>query len=1144
MSKLTQKIATAGLAIATVATLSGPVFAQTTVDLQAQIAALLVQIQQLQAQLTAQQGGTAVTGSTYNFTRNLTVGSTGDDVQVLQQYLNAQGYAVASSGAGSPGNESSYFGSLTKSALARFQAANSVSPAVGYFGPITRSKIASLGGTTTGGTTTGGTTPVVTVPAGTDLVVSLAPDSPSSRTIGSGTAFNPALKVSLTAGATEVRVSSITLQKSGFVANTNLNGVDVIDSNGTRHGNVITSVNADSTILITMSTDPIVVSAGTTQTVTVRFNLLTGNYNGTISFGIASASAIAANTTAISGSFPISGSAMNIVNGGSSLASTTLDVLTSTGSSTLNVAAESLQEITRFRIQESSSNEGVYLHSLMLYNYGNAGAADYKDVTLEAQDGSVLATAQPSGSYVTFNLSSPYLIDKGLTRDFTVKAKLINGTTKTLNLVVYNNYDIDIRGSGTAVSVIPGAGSNDTSFPIGNGFNIQTIGSGSMTLVRASDSPSSAVAPGSQSIVLGRFLARPTGENYELRQVSFYVATSTTSGALNLTGTVYVKVNGATVYSTAASSVSNTAATTYTLFSYPTLVAGQDAVITIEGSINSSATSVSNYTVTDFDLIQAKRLVTLDLVDPGTSVVSGLQIVVNAGALTVTTLATPVANSVVAGTNNFELATIQLNAQASGEDVKVSKIVVTDTASSSVYTGISNLMMYKDSDTTPLVTTASTATNGATVTFNFQSPVIVTQNTPVTLHLKANVVSGATDTHTYNVASSTSALTAVGVSTGNTLTNGSDITFAGSGQAQTIVSSGSLTLSLVSGSGATPSTNQVMNIGTSNATVFAFTMTSQYETQKITSLTLTATSSARGYLATTTVGNIRLYQGSASTPFATAAQFDTCTTDVSSSYCTVAFTATDNLLPAAVPTTGVTIYVKADVGSGGIASLGDNFRFQITSSTRDVAVKGSVTGLTTGTRTGTPTASGYTYVVPQNVTISEVSPTAATQVGTGAGVTVAVFKVTNNGSAAVSLATSSLSFANGGSATSTENAYKIYASAVGGSQGDTSAWNTTSTTGTSAGSSTVAFDLTGISAANRKIDGGSWRYLTVKTNIPVDNSDTFQFSIAALGNALFHVDEADLGYSGNPASDNDLSDTIYALYASGLPSVATVTAKT
>lgn len=1125
MSKLTRKVLTVSIAFVTAVSLSGvsSVSAQTTTDLAAQIAALLAQIQTLQAQLAA----STPAASTYNFTRSLTLGSKGADVKALQQFLNANGYAVAASGAGSAGNETEYFGNLTKAALAKFQAAKGVAPAVGYFGPITRAAVAAMGPVIPPGD--GGVIPPV-VPAGTDLLVALASDTPSAKTIGSGTAFNPAVKVKFSAGTKDVKITSLTLKKGGFVANTSLNGVDVVDSAGVRHGQVVTSINADNTIIIGMSSAPIIVKAGTSETILVRFNLVSGSITGTVAFSIESVSAISADTTAVSGSFPIVGYAMNIVSGASSLASTTLDVMTSTGSSSLNVSDVSLQEITKFRIQEVSSNEGVYLHSLMLYNYGNAGDKDYKDVTLEAQDGTVLATTQPSGQYVTFNLATPYFIDKGLTRDFTVKAKLIDGTTKTVNLVVYNNYDIDLRGATTNVSVIPGAGSSDTSFPIGNGFNIQTIGSGSMTLTRASDSPSSAVSPGSTSVVLAKFKAKPTGENYELRQVSFYIATS--SSGIVLTGTVYVKVGGAIVYSTAASGISATTASTFTLSSYPILTAGVDNEITIEGSISSSATSASSYTVTNFDLIQAKRLVTNDLVDPGVGVAQGLQISVNAGALTVTTLATPVANSVVAGVTSFEYATFQLNAQSSGEDIKVSKIVVTHSGGTA--SEVSNLLMYKDSDASPLATSASTAANAATVNFSFSSPILVTKATPVTLHLKADASSG-TGAHTFSIASSTSALTAVGAVTGNSLTNGSDITFAGNGQAQTHVAAGTLTLSVVSGSGASPSQDQTVSVGTTGGTYFAFKLTSQFEAQKITSLKITATSTGASNLATTTLSNIKLYEGSATTPFSSAAQFDSCNADG----CVKTFTATDNLLSAPVPTTGVTIYVKADVAGGGTSVLTNNFKFMIASSTGDVAIKGSVTGLTTGTKTGTPTATGVSYVVPFGVAISGVSPTVATQVGTGSGQTVGIFKVTNNGSAPVYLATSSMNFANGGSA-STSLSFALYSSAMGGNQSDASV--TYIATSTAYGtSSTIPFDVSYVSSANRKIDGGSWRYLTVKTNAAAANNNTFQLAVSALGNIMYEVIESDLGYSGN--GDTDYNDTIAGLYVSGTPSLETVTAK-
>jgi hypothetical protein len=944
----------------------------------------------------------------------------------------------------------------------------------------------------------------------------------------------------------DVKITAATLSKSGFLTNTNLNGVDIVDSKGVRHGNVITSINADNTILITMTSDPIVVSAGKTETLTVRFNLLSGNYTGTVSFGINSASAITSDAGSVGGTFPILGTAMNIVYGGSSLASTTLDVLTSTGSSSLNVSETSLQEITKFRIQEVSSNEGVKLYSLTLYNYGNAGSADYKDVTLEAQDGTVLATAQPSGQNVVFNLATPYLVDKGLTKDFTVKAKLIGGTTKTINLVVYNNYDIDLRGVTTGVSVIPGNGSTDSSFPVGNGYNIQTIGSGTASLSRAVDSPTASVTPGANNVVLAKFNAKPNGENMELRQVAFYIATSS-SGTL-LTGTVYVKVNDQTVYSTAVSNIGVAAETVVTLSSYPVLTTGVDNPITIEVSVNSSANANSTYQVKIFDLRQVKRLVTNDLMDPATGAVDGNLIAVRAAAISVVTLSTPVANSVVAGTNDFEFATIQLNAQSSGETVKVSKVIVTGNGSTTPNTNIGNYRLYKDSDTSPLSVTANTdsltGNDGTddTVTFNLSSPLEVTQASTVALHFKANLLSGAATgaTHRFNVASSSGNIVAVGKTTGNTLTHGSDITFAGSGQVMTVVGAGTLTLSLVSGTGASPSANQVVNVNTTNQAYFAFKMTSQFETQKITSLKLTATTTGTTLAATTTIQNIKLYEGSATTPFASAAQFDSC----SASACTITFTASDNLLSAAVPTTGVTIYVKADITPGGSAILGNSFNFTIASSTSDVAVKGSVSGSTSGTKTGTPTVSGISYVVPQNVKI-EADTSIATQVGLTSGVTVARFKVTNNGASPVYLSTSTLTFTNTGSATNTVS-FRIFGSAMGGGQSDSSGWNSGSgylaPSGTTGASSTINFGTTTLTDAERKIDGGSWRYLTVKTSAAAINNDTFQFSVSSLGNVKFDAQEIDLGYSGN--GDSDLSDTILGLFVDGVPSEVTVTAKT
>ena len=73
-------------------------------------------------------------------TRNLDIGSTGNDVLNLQRLLNSRGYTIRTQGAGSPGNETSYFGPATKQALIKFQSDNGL-PATGYFGPLTKAKI-------------------------------------------------------------------------------------------------------------------------------------------------------------------------------------------------------------------------------------------------------------------------------------------------------------------------------------------------------------------------------------------------------------------------------------------------------------------------------------------------------------------------------------------------------------------------------------------------------------------------------------------------------------------------------------------------------------------------------------------------------------------------------------------------------------------------------------------------------------------------------------------------------------------------------------------------------------------------------------------------------------------------------------------
>jgi hypothetical protein len=57
----------------------------------------------------------------YIITRSLDKGDWNEQVKTLQKRLNQLGYILAETGAGSPGNETSYYGNLTEKAVKRFQ---------------------------------------------------------------------------------------------------------------------------------------------------------------------------------------------------------------------------------------------------------------------------------------------------------------------------------------------------------------------------------------------------------------------------------------------------------------------------------------------------------------------------------------------------------------------------------------------------------------------------------------------------------------------------------------------------------------------------------------------------------------------------------------------------------------------------------------------------------------------------------------------------------------------------------------------------------------------------------------------------------------------------------------------------------------
>ena len=137
----------AGVLMFAVLIMPGVSFAQTksVADLQTLIASLMAQVQQLQAQLAAQTGGS--TSWCYTFNTNLSVGMSGSAVSALQTALQKDGEAVTVSGT---------FDDQTAAAVTGFQekyastilAPYNLSNGTGYAGSGTRAKLNSLFGCT------------------------------------------------------------------------------------------------------------------------------------------------------------------------------------------------------------------------------------------------------------------------------------------------------------------------------------------------------------------------------------------------------------------------------------------------------------------------------------------------------------------------------------------------------------------------------------------------------------------------------------------------------------------------------------------------------------------------------------------------------------------------------------------------------------------------------------------------------------------------------------------------------------------------------------------------------------------------------------------------------------------------------------
>jgi len=526
-----------------------PVFGQSVAELQAQIQQLLAIIAQLQQQIATLQGGQGTTG-TYCFNTDLYQGLTSNDVRNLQIVLGVT-------------PTTGYFGSITKSAVKRFQAQYGL-PQTGYVGPLTRAKLNELYCTPVTPTTTttlpGGTTTTTTVvaPSYGTLEVSSYPVSNPQTTLYGGQEYEllaakfkavgsditlkkVALKVvhasndafpwqafttlALYDGST--KLAEIALNSSNAIENTfaqdytfNISGLNVVIPNNSYK--VLT-------VKGTTVVNPVSNATNHTWTVTLRADQLVFSDTAGVTYSVASGSNISSQALTLSSTQTATATVTLAVDNPKAQ-----NVIVS-DSSTTRV------EVMKFNVEVKNLNATFNSGSVTV---SVANSSDQSLITgVELWDGgTLLANSAPSWTYSTSttsaitwsNFSLP--IAAGTTKTLSVKlvlAQVASGFSNTGSKYVNISAGLSLSGIDANSNVVSANGSSLTSEKFYPFLKAPVFALSSATLTASGSTSSKVSDMGTAKIVFtvtanGGDIYIPTSDNN----------TSTITGKINNNTTV------------------------------------------------------------------------------------------------------------------------------------------------------------------------------------------------------------------------------------------------------------------------------------------------------------------------------------------------------------------------------------------------------------------------------------------------------------------------------------------------------------------------------------------------------------------------------------------------------------------------------
>ncbi len=718
----------------------------------------------------------------------------------------------------------------------------------------------------------GGVTPVTPTTGGT-VSASLASNTPASTNVPVDDTNNTTAAsnvgftyVNLTAGATDAVISKVKVTRTGLGTDSNISSVKLFVDN-VQIGN---SQSLSSASTATFSNISITVPANSSKVLVLGADIAPAAISGnTLGLSIEAGADITVNSGTVSGTFPIRGNQMTLVNLAIGSATVYNGALHPASDQTVDPDAKDFR-FTQVKVQ-AGGTEDLKVTQITAIRNGTAGDSDVKDIKLvNDKDGSTVSTVASltNGRAVFNNLS--VTVPKGENLELSVIATLVGGAGRTIAFDLHDGtaYTIRVVGQKYGFEIIP----TRNNFCAANGTcQTQTINQGYLTVSKSSKTPATGNIPlGGTGITLAAFDFDARGEDINVTQTQFTITPGGTGSASDWTNIGLYDATGALVAGPRDGSTT-TAATAQTLtftdaFKIPVGV----QTYYIKGNLSSSAVATETIAVTQpANSVTAKganagktvyTTATGTTMAPSSAITSNTLTILGA-ALQVVTAGTPVASSVVTNAQDQVFSYFDLNATSGGEVVRVSSVTMTDTLGTGTdYSGLNNLELWGDPDNTDatetsvkLQTSNSTATNANTVLFTFVTPLKVSASSLSRLKLIADVVSATGTSHTLKA----SAATATGWTTGNDITE----TFSGTGQAQTVQSVGRLA---ITASGSRPSAAQYVANSTGNL-MMSYRFASSFEDIDVTELYVATNRTTAGVDTTSgasgDVARVKLYKG-------------------------------------------------------------------------------------------------------------------------------------------------------------------------------------------------------------------------------------------------------------------------------------------